>query len=52
MDERELFYVRERREPRLVPRKTKEKILTDPFILTCLIIQLIMIVIVLILHLT
>lgn len=55
MDERELFYRRQKlvpRELKLVERKTKEKIFTDPFVLTCLVIQTIMILIILILHYT
>lgn len=49
MNEKELFYREERLVPResiLVERKTPEKVFTDPFILTCLIIQAIMIIIV------
>ncbi len=53
MDERELLYRRERlvpREARLIPRKSPEKVFTDPFILTCLVIVTIMIIIVIVLH--
>ena len=53
MDEKELFYRREQlvpRGPMLVERKTPEKVFTDPFILTCLVIQTIMNPIVLVLH--
>jgi Na+/H+ antiporter NhaD/arsenite permease-like protein len=55
MDERELFYRREKlipRELKLIERKTKEKVFTDPLILTCLVIQTMMILIILILHYT
>ncbi|NYT13045.1 MAG: hypothetical protein GKC01_00885 [Candidatus Methanofastidiosa archaeon] len=55
MDEKELFYRRERlvpREPVLIERKTKEKVFTDPLILTCLVILMIMIIIALVLHFT
>jgi hypothetical protein len=53
MEDKEIFYKRERlvpREQRLVPRKSSERIFTDPFILSCLVILLIMIIIVLVLH--
>jgi Na+/H+ antiporter NhaD/arsenite permease-like protein len=53
MDEKELFYRRKHlppREPRLVERKPPEKVFTDPFILSCLVILAIMIIIVLVLH--
>ena len=56
MDEKELFYRRERlvpREPALVERKPpKEKVFTDPLILTSLVILAIMIIIVLVLYFT
>ncbi|NPV49676.1 MAG: hypothetical protein HPY60_00555 [Candidatus Methanofastidiosum sp.] len=55
MDEKELFYRRERlvpREPVLIERKPKEKVFTDPLILTCLVILMIMIIIALVLHFT
>ncbi|NYT04374.1 MAG: hypothetical protein GKC00_06695 [Candidatus Methanofastidiosa archaeon] len=55
MDEKELFYRRERlvpREPVLIERKPKEKVFTDPFILACLVALMIMIIIALVLHFT
>jgi hypothetical protein len=55
MEDRDLFYRREEvvpREPMLVQRKSKERVFTDPFILTCLVIQIVMIIIVLVLHFT
>ena len=53
MEDKDIFYRRERlvpREQRLVPRKPSEKVFTDPFILSCLVILTIMIIIVLVLH--
>lgn len=53
MEDRDLFYRREEvvpREPILVQRKSKERVFTDPFILACLVVQIVMIVIVLALH--
>ncbi len=55
MEDREIFYRRERlvpRERKLVPRKSPEKVFTDPFIFTCLVIVTIMILIVVVLHFT
>ncbi len=53
MEDKDIFYKKSmliEREPRLVSRKKSEKVFSDPFILTCIVIQIIMILIVLALH--